>query len=67
MTTIEGMFDDAVYEVSRGSVDNSLNLTKQKEYSVDIYDEDLFKKFYSKVKNILWTIMVAEHEQREGK
>ena len=64
--TKEGMFDDGVYEVSRGGVDNNLNLTKQKEYSVDIYDEDLFKEFYIKVKKILYTIMVAEYQQRTG-
>ena len=56
----EGMFYGPVYEVSRGSVDNNLNLTKQKEYSVDIYDDELFGKFFNKIKNILWNVCVSE-------
>ena len=59
---VEGMFDEGVYEVSRGSVDNHLNLKEQKEYLVDVYDEDLFREFYIKIKNILWKIMVAENK-----
>ena len=58
--TIQGMFDDVVYEVSRGSVDNNLNLIKQKEYTVDIYDNELFGKFVSKMKHLLWSVLVAE-------
>ena len=59
---VEGMFDEGVYEVSRGSVDNHLNLKEQKEYLIDVYDEDLFREFYIKIKNILWKIMVAENK-----
>ena len=61
--TTEGMFDGPVYEVSRGSVDNNLNLTKQKEYSVDIYDDELFGKFVAKVKHILWSVWVSEENK----
>tara|TARA_Y100000401_G_scaffold39542_2_gene30032 strand:- start:66 stop:329 length:264 start_codon:yes stop_codon:yes gene_type:complete len=45
--------NDGVYEVNRGVVDNSLNLTKQDGYSVDIYDKENFEIIFKSIKQII--------------
>ena len=59
---VDGMFGKSVYECDRGAVDARLNITEQDGYSIIVYDEDLFREMYKRIKTMIWKVLVKESE-----